>query len=101
MPVHKRSLGELFALHGHEYAQLQVEIEKVEARLMAWHRVDECSRRLIQIPGVGPIGALMMVTGSPKFPLVLWLSVNPIRRAARTKIRTPMQTSRPSLALSQ
>ncbi len=23
---------------------------------MAWHRADECSRRLAQIPGVGPIG---------------------------------------------
>lgn len=35
---------------------------------MAWHRADECSRRLAQIPGVGPIGAslLMMKTPGPE-----------------------------------
>ena len=58
---------DLFAIHAREYVQLQAEIEKVEARLMAWHRADECSRRLAQIPGVGPIGAslLMMKTPAP------------------------------------
>ena len=41
---------ELFALHGKEYAQLQVQLEKVDAKLMAWHRADKCSRRLAQYP---------------------------------------------------
>lgn len=44
---------DLFAIHAREYVQLQAEIEKVETRLMDWHRADECSRRLAQIPGVG------------------------------------------------
>jgi len=35
---------------------------------MAWHKADECSRRLAKIPGVGPIGAalLMMKTRRPR-----------------------------------
>ena len=44
---------ELFALHAKEYAQLQAELEDIEAKLMAWHRADECSRRLAQIPAWG------------------------------------------------
>lgn len=59
---------QLFATHACEYAQLEAEIVKVDDKLMAWHRADECSRRLAQIPGVGPIGAslLMMKTPDPK-----------------------------------
>src|SRR5256712_6201459 len=37
---------ELFAAQAKEYAQLQAQIDEVDARLMAWHRADECSRRL-------------------------------------------------------
>ena len=52
---------ELFAIHARDYARLQVEIRKVEARLMAWHKDNELSRRLVEIPGVGPIGASLAV----------------------------------------
>jgi transposase len=48
---------ELFALHGREYAQLMARLRQVEAELMAWHRHDELSRRLVAIPAIGPIGA--------------------------------------------
>ena len=48
-----------------EYAQLQQELEQIEARLMAWHRADECSRRLAQIPSVGPIGASLLTMKTP------------------------------------
>jgi transposase len=48
---------ELFALHGREYAQLMARLRQVEAKLMAWHRHDELSRRLAAIPAIGPIGA--------------------------------------------
>jgi len=37
---------ELFVLQGKEYAQLQCEIERIDAKLMEWHRNDECSVRL-------------------------------------------------------
>ena len=50
---------ELFAMQGKEYAQLKVEIRKIEAKLMAWHKHNELSRRLAQIPGIGPIGAVL------------------------------------------
>jgi len=56
---------ELFALHGKEYTQLNAQLEKVEARLMAWHRADACSQRLAQIPGIGPIGASILVMKTP------------------------------------
>src|ERR1700720_160089 len=50
---------ELFAAQAQEYVQLQAQIDEVDARLMTWHRADECSRRLTKIPGVGPIGAVL------------------------------------------
>ena len=50
----------LFAELGEDYRALQRRIEKVEKMLMAFHRQDERSRRLAQMPGVGPIGATMM-----------------------------------------
>jgi transposase len=62
---------ELFATQGRDYAQLQAEVKTVEAKLMAWHRADACSRRLAQIPAVGPIitTALVMKTPDPRaFP---------------------------------
>src|SRR6202166_1198473 len=55
----------LFAMHGREYAHLQAELKKIEARLMAWHRANADSRRLAQIPGIGPIGATALVMKAP------------------------------------
>jgi transposase len=45
----------LFGLHGREYARLQGEIREIEAMLMAWHRGNPDSRKLAEIPGVGPV----------------------------------------------
>jgi len=56
---------ELFGLHAKEYEQLKARIEEVDAKLMAWHRADDCSQRLAQIPGIGPIGASMLVMKTP------------------------------------
>jgi transposase len=56
---------ELFEMQAAEYARLQVQLEEVEDRLMAWHRAHEASRRLARIPGVGPIGAAMLVMKTP------------------------------------
>lgn len=75
---------ELFAIHGREYGILQAEIEKVEGKLMEWHRADECSQRLARIPGVGPIGAslLMMKTPDPNLfksgrDFAAWMGLTP------------------------
>jgi transposase len=56
-----RRAKELFATHARDYARLQAEIRKIEAKLAAWHKHDERSRRLAEIPGIGPIGASLMV----------------------------------------
>jgi transposase len=56
---------DLFVLQGREYAQLQAQLKAIEARLMAWHRANADSRRLAQIPGVGPIGATTLIMKTP------------------------------------
>jgi transposase len=56
---------ELFAFHGKDYARLQIDLKAIEAKLMAWHRADATSRRLAQIPGIGPIGATALVMKVP------------------------------------
>jgi len=55
-----RLAKELFAAYGKEYAQLKVQIQKIEAKLMAWHKDNELSRRLVEVPSIGPIGASLM-----------------------------------------
>ena len=48
-----------------EWARLAAEIGRLDARLKAWHRADETSRRLAQIPAVGVVGAAMLVLKAP------------------------------------
>jgi len=55
-----RLAKELFAVYAKEYAQLKRQIAKIEAKLMAWHKHNELSRRLAEIPGIGPIGASLL-----------------------------------------
>lgn len=85
---------ELFALQGKEYAQLQCEIERIDAKLMEWHRNDECSQRLAKIPGVGPIGAtlLMMKTPDPHLfksgrDFAAWMGLPPKDHSTAGKTR--------------
>lgn len=56
---------EVFAVQGRQYAALQAELKQLEVRLMAWHRADALSRRLAQIPSVGPITATRLVMKTP------------------------------------
>jgi transposase len=56
---------ELFALHAQQYAQLKDQLRTIEARLMAWHKGNEASRRLAEIPAVGPIGGALTVMKVP------------------------------------
>ena len=44
-------------------ADLQSAVEAIDAEILAWHRQDEVSRRLAQIPGFGPIVASAMTAG--------------------------------------
>jgi transposase len=56
---------ELFAAQGEEYARLKVEIWEIDTKLMAWHRHNELSRRLAEVPGIGPIGASLIAMKVP------------------------------------
>lgn len=56
---------ELFAIQAKEFVQLQARIDEIDSKLTAWHRTDECSRRLAKIPSVGPIGATLLRMKTP------------------------------------
>jgi transposase len=56
---------ELFELLGEHYAQVTREQRALERRLIAWHRRNELSRRLAEIPSIGPIGAALIVMKVP------------------------------------
>jgi transposase len=85
---------ELFEINAKEYAWLRAQLEDVEDKLMAWHRADECSRRLAQIPGVGPIGASMLVMKTPTPEafrsarhFAAWLGLTPKDHSTAGKVR--------------
>jgi transposase len=56
---------EMFATLGADYAELGVRLSRLDERLQAWQRQDETSRRLMEIPGVGPIAAALLVMKVP------------------------------------
>jgi transposase len=75
---------ELFATQAEEYVQLQAQIVAIDAKLTAWHKADECGRRLAKVPGIGPIGAtlLMMKTPAPEMfrsgrQFAAWIGLTP------------------------
>ena len=85
---------ELFAIQGKEYEQLQTQIDEVDARLMARHRADECSRRRAKIPGVGPIGAMLLTMKTPVPELfrsgrqfAAWIGLTPRDHSTAGKVR--------------
>ena len=84
----------LFATLGNEYVRLKPELRKIEARLMAWHRGNELSRRLAEIPSVGPIGATLSVmkVGNPHAfrsgrDFSAWLGMTPKDHSTAGKVR--------------
>jgi len=85
---------ELFAIQAKEHAQVQAQIDEVDAKLMAWHRADECSRRLAKIPGVGPIGAVLLTMKTPDPQLfrsgrqfAAWIGLTPRGHSTAGKVR--------------
>jgi transposase len=64
------------------------------ARLIACHRADECSRRLTKIPGVGPIGAVLLTMKTPEPELfrsgrefAAWMGLTPKDHSTAGKVR--------------
>jgi transposase len=85
---------ELFTVLGREYARLQGELKEIEAKLMAWHRVDAVGRRLAQIPSVGPVIATMLVMKTPDPAafrsgrhFAAWLGLTPKDHSTAGKMR--------------
>jgi len=85
---------ELFAAQAKEYEQLQAQIDEIEAKLTAAHRADECSRRLAKIPGVGPIGAVLLRMKTPDPALfqsgrqfAAWIGLTPKDHSTAGKVR--------------
>jgi len=85
---------EMFTLQGRDYARLQVELKAIEAKLMAWHRANADSRRLVKIPGIGPIGSTALVMKAPDprlFPsgrhFAAWIGLTPKDHSTAGKTR--------------
>jgi transposase len=85
---------ELFAVQAEEYQQLQAQIHSIDTKLAAWHKADECSRRLAKIPSVGPIGAalLQMKTPAPELfrsgrQFAAWIGLTPKDHSTAGKVR--------------
>lgn len=85
---------ELFAALGAEYERIEAELAAVEARLLAWYRADPTCRRLSRIPGVGPIGAVLLVLKAPDpaaFPtgrhFAAWLGLTPKNHSTANRVR--------------
>lgn len=85
---------ELFAVLGEECAELSERIREVEAELQAWRRQDERAQRLTALPGVGPIGAVLLSCKVPNPRLfrsgrqfAAWLGLTPRDHSTAGKTR--------------
>ena len=85
---------ELFATLSTEYAGLKPKLGKIDDRLLAWHRSNELSQRLVEIPSVGPVGAPLMVMKIPDpqafrsgRDFAAWLGLTPKDHSTAGKLR--------------
>ena len=85
---------EMFAQLGKAYDQVQARFKEVDAKLLAWHRSHRVSRSLAQIPGVGPIGASLLVMKAPDpkafrsgRDFSAWLGLTPKDHSTAGKVR--------------
>jgi transposase len=84
----------LFAGYGEEYARLKEQISQIDARLMAWHKASDLSRRLAQVPTLGPIAAslLAMKVSDPRAfrsgrDFSAWIGLTPKDHSTAGKMR--------------
>lgn len=84
------------ALHGlvDQLRLLGIEIDRLEARILAWHRASDVSRRLATIPGIGPITASAIAAAVPDGSLfrsgrqfAAWLGLAPKAHSSGGKER--------------
>jgi len=84
----------LFADLGRDFAYAQAAVAKVDEQLNAWHRANSVSQALAKIPGVGPIGAALLVLKTPEPNLfrssrdfAAWLGLTPTDHSTAGKLR--------------
>lgn len=84
------------ALHGlvDQLRLLGEEIDRLEARILEWHRASDVSRRLATIPGIGPITASAIAAAVPDGTLfqsgrqfAAWLGLTPKAHSSGGKDR--------------
>ena len=84
------------ALHGlvDQLRLLGEEIDRLEARILEWHRASDVSRRLATIPGIGPITASAIAAAVPDGTLfrsgrqfAAWLGLTPKAHSSGGKER--------------
>jgi transposase len=85
---------ELFASQAEEYSQIQVRIKEVDAKLMAWQKADSRCRRLMRIPGIGPIGSVLLAMKTPAPELfrsgrqfAAWIGLTPKDHSTAGRVR--------------
>jgi transposase len=85
---------QMFALLARDYAEVDARLSEAEARLMAWHRQSELSRRLAEIPCIGPVGATAMAIKAtdPKAfrcgrDFAAWIGLTPKDHSTAGKLR--------------
>jgi len=85
---------ELFAMLARQHGRVEVELKAIEAKLRAWHRANAMSRRLAEIPGVGPViaAALVMKVSDPGVfrsgrLFAAWLGLTPKDHSTAGKTR--------------
>ena len=96
MPIMAR---ELFAVQAERYRRLQAQIDEVDAKLATWQKSDECSQRLVKVPGIGSIGAalLKMKTPAPELfksgrQYAAWIGLTPKDHSTAGKARAGVIT---------
>lgn len=53
---------EMFAVLGREHAELGPRIAQIDKKMLAFHRSNEVTRRLMEVPTIGSVGACLLVT---------------------------------------
>ena len=85
---------DLFAVLSANLAEVQARFKVVDAKLLAWHRAHPVSVALARIPGVGPIGASLLVMKTPDpnafrsgRHFAAWLGLTPTDHSTAGKVR--------------
>ena len=90
-----------------QYLMITTEVGSIDKRIHAWHRSCEDSRRLEQIPGIGPIVATALVAEIGDWKqfrsgrnLAAWIGLVPKQHSTggRERLGSPKRTLRPRIA---